>query len=259
MHVHLPKAFHGWREFAKEVGIIVLGVVIALGFEQIVQEWHWRVQAHATRQALVGEVEYSALWAGERLAVEGCLRQRIGQLTTKLNGGASDWAGDPAALGEPKNAIGQPIRTVVPLVYRAPHRPWLSDEWETAKSSGAIDHMDRKDAHYLEFIYRNINQLEAFQQEESSLEPQVSFLAFSQTLQPQSRVAAFVTLARLDYLNGMQAQASRQMLDAIRSADLRFGAISIGRSSLSFNDARKQIVSALRGRYGTCVGESPKG
>jgi hypothetical protein len=31
MHFHLPKPLHGWREFAGEVGIIVLGVLIALG------------------------------------------------------------------------------------------------------------------------------------------------------------------------------------------------------------------------------------
>ena len=30
MHVPLPKPLHGWREFAGEVGIIVLGVIIAL-------------------------------------------------------------------------------------------------------------------------------------------------------------------------------------------------------------------------------------
>jgi hypothetical protein len=30
MHVHLPKPLHGWRAFAGEVGIIVLGVLIAL-------------------------------------------------------------------------------------------------------------------------------------------------------------------------------------------------------------------------------------
>ena len=33
MHFHLPKPLHGWREFAGEVGIIVLGVLIALGAE----------------------------------------------------------------------------------------------------------------------------------------------------------------------------------------------------------------------------------
>ena len=31
MHIHLPKPLHGWRAFVGEVGIIVLGVLIALG------------------------------------------------------------------------------------------------------------------------------------------------------------------------------------------------------------------------------------
>jgi hypothetical protein len=30
MHFHLPKPLHGWRAFAGEVGIIVVGVLIAL-------------------------------------------------------------------------------------------------------------------------------------------------------------------------------------------------------------------------------------
>ena len=34
MHFHLPKPLHGWREFLGEVGIIVIGVLIALGAEQ---------------------------------------------------------------------------------------------------------------------------------------------------------------------------------------------------------------------------------
>ena len=37
MHVHLPKPLHGWRAFAGEVGIIVLGVIIALAFGQAAQ------------------------------------------------------------------------------------------------------------------------------------------------------------------------------------------------------------------------------
>jgi hypothetical protein len=30
MEIHKPKPVHGWRDFAKEVGIIVLGVLSAL-------------------------------------------------------------------------------------------------------------------------------------------------------------------------------------------------------------------------------------
>jgi hypothetical protein len=35
MHVHLLEPLHGWRAFAGEVGVIVLGVLIALGAQQL--------------------------------------------------------------------------------------------------------------------------------------------------------------------------------------------------------------------------------
>jgi len=35
MHIPLPKPLHGWRAFVGEVGIIVLGVLIALAFGQL--------------------------------------------------------------------------------------------------------------------------------------------------------------------------------------------------------------------------------
>src|SRR5258708_2499167 len=34
MHFHLPKPLHGWREFTGEVGIIVIGLLIALAVQQ---------------------------------------------------------------------------------------------------------------------------------------------------------------------------------------------------------------------------------
>ena len=50
MHVHLPKPFHGWREFIGEVGIIVIGVLIALSAEQFVEFVHDRAQAGTVRK-----------------------------------------------------------------------------------------------------------------------------------------------------------------------------------------------------------------
>jgi hypothetical protein len=46
MHIHLPKPLHGWREVAGEVGIIVIGILIALGAEQAVEAIHHRSQVH---------------------------------------------------------------------------------------------------------------------------------------------------------------------------------------------------------------------
>jgi hypothetical protein len=49
---HLPKPLHGWRQFAGEVGIIVVGVLIALGAEQLVEEWRWHERVRTSLDSL---------------------------------------------------------------------------------------------------------------------------------------------------------------------------------------------------------------
>ena len=56
MHFHLPKPLHGWRAFAGEVGIIVLGVLIALAAQQAVESWQWRSKVAVVRRSLIGEL-----------------------------------------------------------------------------------------------------------------------------------------------------------------------------------------------------------
>lgn len=46
MHIHLPKPLHGWREFLGEVGIIFIGVMLAIGAEQTIEALHHRSQVH---------------------------------------------------------------------------------------------------------------------------------------------------------------------------------------------------------------------
>lgn len=53
MRFQLPKPRHGWREFAGEVGIIVLGLLIALGAQQLVESWQWRQEVRAERASLI--------------------------------------------------------------------------------------------------------------------------------------------------------------------------------------------------------------
>jgi hypothetical protein len=256
MHVHLPKAFPGWREFAKEVGIIVLGVLIALGFEQLVEQWHWRVEARHTRQALVNEIGIPALFGIERLELERCLHDRAVELAAKLSNGSSHWTADPMMLGDAQHPVGgRVIATGIPLAYRAPRRPWISDDWDAAKSTGVLNHMDRTDVRDFEFMFRNINELRSLQEEETTLEPQLSFLSFDETLEPQSRVQALATLARLDYLNGLQAITARQFLSTIASKRLQLGPLTLGRTPTTFNAAMDRITQALKDRYGRCVAD----
>jgi hypothetical protein len=56
MHVHLPKVPHGWRELAREVAIIVAGVLIALFLEQLVENWHWRQKVDTAEASMRREL-----------------------------------------------------------------------------------------------------------------------------------------------------------------------------------------------------------
>jgi hypothetical protein len=80
MHVHLPKPLHGWRGFFGEVAIIVLGVLIALGAEQLV-EWHrWNQEVKETRLAADPEIAHDLGVFRHRLAQKACVENRLTDL-----------------------------------------------------------------------------------------------------------------------------------------------------------------------------------
>jgi hypothetical protein len=85
MHFHLPKPLHGWREFIGEVGIIVIGILIALGGEQAVEATHWREQVRLEREALQSEVVGNLDAVRLRMLLEPCVRARLRELSRILN------------------------------------------------------------------------------------------------------------------------------------------------------------------------------
>src|SRR4249919_1662542 len=95
MHFHLPKPLHGWREFAGEVGIIVLGVLIALGAEQVVATIHGIAQAREFRHAVDDELAYDLGSYKQRLLLTPCVRARLAELDQVI---AGDRAGHPIRM-----------------------------------------------------------------------------------------------------------------------------------------------------------------
>ena len=255
MHVHLPKAFHGWRELAKEVGIIVLGVVIALTFEQLVQTWHWHQQVRTTRQALAHEVELGSMFAIERVAVEPCLRDRIAHLAARLNAKRDRWSGDPMVQPHYRSDL-VPVRSVegsLPQSFISPSRPWLSDEWQMAKSTGVISHMRREEVGQLEFFFSNVDRLRILQDEERTAASQLAFLSFDEDLQPDTRARSLGTLGQLDSIETSIGLLSHQMLSGVRLMHFQFETMSYGHGPLDFTRARAAFVDGDRTLYGSCV------
>ena len=72
MHFHLPKPLHGWREFAGEIAIVVIGVLIALSAEQLVESWTWKQKVAAAEQTMNEEIKNSLLGVAELNRLEKC-------------------------------------------------------------------------------------------------------------------------------------------------------------------------------------------
>ena len=119
MHVHLPKPLHGWRAFLGEVGIIVLGVLIALSAEQLVESIHQRHVAAEARENVRAEAALDMKFIRSRLAVQHCIDDRLDELGNLL----SD-AGDGAMKRQPT------------WISRPPVSPFFTRRWEAATASG---------------------------------------------------------------------------------------------------------------------------
>jgi hypothetical protein len=85
MRFHLPKPLHGWREFAGEVGIIVVGVLIALGAQQVVESWQWHQKAAQTKEILDAELHRDAVSAYDWLTVAPCVDQQLNSIDKALS------------------------------------------------------------------------------------------------------------------------------------------------------------------------------
>ncbi|HEX3423489.1 MAG TPA: hypothetical protein VHS33_08840 [Sphingomicrobium sp.] len=214
MHFRLPKPLHGWRQFAGEVGIIVLGVLIALGFGQIVELWQWHQNVATARQEMANELAGAAEQGAERVAIEDCLRDRIGKLAAKLNASDGRWLADamPAPPGENHSMA---------RVYGAPLRGWSTDSWDTAKSTGVLDHMHHEEVASYSAAFGEIAAIRDFQNEELPLESKLSFLGNDQQFDNISRVGALETLGQLDTLNAAISGLSDLLINQVENLHLQ--------------------------------------
>jgi hypothetical protein len=151
MYFHLPSPLHGWREFSGEVGIIVLGVLIALGAEQVMEGIHWRQQVAEAERAMSFELGDSIGQSYERQMLAPCIEGRLDQINLILD--AAEKSGRLPPVG--------PIDS-------APYRTWVSGTWETTKQGQTASHFSREELTNLAGVYEFIEQLDAINARELS-------------------------------------------------------------------------------------------
>jgi hypothetical protein len=102
MRFRLPKPMHGWRAFAGEVGIIVFGVLIALGAQQLVEDWQWNSEVGDFRKSVEHELGRNLGIYQSVMAARPCAARRLADLEHFLadsRGGRQDRMARP--IGRP--------------------------------------------------------------------------------------------------------------------------------------------------------------
>lgn len=167
MHVHLPKPLHGWREFAGEVGIIVLGVLIALGAQQAVSWLQERQDVAQLRSALNRELaEDRARW-DQMNSQDKCARRRLDAL--------DHWvASAPAG-----SRIGDGYNLLIFDMHLS--------AWDIAKSSPSAGHVPLDDRLAYASLYAALdNWREVLIKEDENIEHLSNLLATAN--QPENRI-----------------------------------------------------------------------
>ena len=132
MEIHRPKPAGNLREFLSEVAVVVVGIVIALAAEQVVQSFDWRHKVRLADEQMRNEIAGDdGPQVYERIALAPCLNELLGGI---------------------RNAVEQDAArsTLIDALDRVwtPRHTWDSAAFQAATAAGILSRMpvERVDA-----------------------------------------------------------------------------------------------------------------
>ena len=216
---------NGWNAVAWELAIVVLGVLIALGAQQAVEELRWRDEVRLTEDALTIEIAESVVHASERQMVNRCLSDRLSHLIGKVSSNVGPWSGDPLPLSRTATSV----KITTPAAYRTPNRPWNDDVWVATQNGGVFSHMSRERVAAFAKVYARMESLRKVNEVENQVFPELLYLSLDTRLDAAARQRALATLGRLDWLNGTIMLDGEELIDEVRAMRLDFSRTSLKR------------------------------
>ena len=96
MQIRKRKPVRGWRDLLAEVAVVMIGILLALGAEALVERRHWQEEAAISERAIRLELLDAASNSWERFFVAPCLSVEIAGLAEQLGSSPSRWQGMPS-------------------------------------------------------------------------------------------------------------------------------------------------------------------
>jgi hypothetical protein len=191
----------GWRAFGGEVGVIVLGVLVALGIGEVAEAIRWHNRVQAARASFRAEFAVNATYFYERVNSQPCLERRLDELGELIR--TAHETGRLPRVGP----IGLPNL-----------RPISTAAWDTTVGNGVTLRMRPEDATELATLVKMMtlySEWSALEQEDwaalSALEGAPRTIS-GDLISDMAR-----TLAVVRYRTGTQGLAAQQSLDSIKS------------------------------------------
>lgn len=196
----------GWKKFAAEVGIVVLGVVIALTLGEMVESMNWADRRAEARAALRAELSQAAGSAMERQRTAGCLKRRLAQLRVVIDQGAS--------TGRLPSVSNFPL---------PPMRPWRTTAWQTVVASQTASRFPVQTLNELASAYQTIEQMRSWNIDEKEAWTSLSLLnGAGRPLSPQLEMYLRDAHARAEFYARIIALTAPQLTRDIRQAGIPF-------------------------------------
>jgi hypothetical protein len=137
VEIHKPRPIQNWRELATEVGVIVVGIVIALSGEQLLQSLEWREKiSRAEEQIRVEMADDDGPEVFQRLALGDCIDSGLAQIRASVERGDSR----AAVIGAIANVD-------------IPHHTYESFAYNAAAASGVLARLSAERLNLWNFLY----------------------------------------------------------------------------------------------------------
>jgi hypothetical protein len=226
MRVQLPQPLHGWRAFFGEVGVIVLGVLIALCAQQLVESLDWRQKVDAAVADMNNELgSGDGPEAYERLAIHDCVATHLNTLRALVEQGDRS---------ESRKLIDQ---------LWLPNRTWDSLARDAANASDVAAHMPHQRMLQYRIAYEMIPDMQRLAEKElGDLGRFRALPASGGEISADEKLSELGAIEALKLDNDTFARESRFVLLRMKMMDLRL--------SRRFVERR---VRAARAHYGDCV------
>lgn len=228
MRVKIPTPLHGWRQFIGEVGVIVLGVLIALTAQQIAQSINDRNELHEAENAMRVELRDDNLpQAFVRAAIYQCYAAQLDAIEEAVA------SGDRARFERLAKAYNPILRT------------WDDQAWQTALASQVLVPAGSKRVTDWSLAYIGIPILRQTSNQESDTLPSLwARLDGQGAISPDQRQRLFQVIAQLRMSNQEMAVGSLLFMTKQK------------RRGLSLPPQRRnELLKETRETYGTCVRE----